>query len=178
VLGYAAICDDLLFRPDSFRRFEAAMQELGEHLGFAAHRPEVDFGKGPDNLWAFGGTRFVIIECKNEATADQISKEYIDKSSGRRNWFTQTYGPGCISESVIVHPSKVVSRYASPESNLRVLTPLKLDEFKTAVSTLAKSIAQLGTFGDVQGIAKALNYLGLTGDVIVPRYTEAFVVEK
>lgn len=178
LIGYNAFLDDLVFQPDSFRQFEAAVQEMGEHLGFVAHRPELEFGKGPDNLWALGNTRFSMIECKNEATADEISKEYVDKSSGRRNWFNDTYGPGCKAESVIVHPSRVVSIYASPEPGLRVLTPAKLEELKTACRTLAMGIAQSGNFGDIPAIAKALNQLGLMGGRIVGRYSEAFVMAK
>jgi hypothetical protein len=179
LLGYNAVLDELAFQPNSFRRFEAAMQEIGEHLGFRAHRPEIEFGKGPDNLWALGNQRFVLIECKNEATADLISKEYVDKSSGRRHWFTDTYGPGCTAESVIVHPSKTVSRFASPDPMLRVLTPPKLDEFKAACLTLARTIAQLAAgFGDVHAIAKALNHHELTGDKLVSRYTEPFIMER
>ena len=70
--------------------------------------------------------------------------------------------------------SNVVSRFASPESGLRVLTPSKLDEFKSACKTLAKSIARLGNFANVQGVGVALNQLGLTSDQIVTRFTEAF----
>jgi len=176
VLGYNSILDDLLFAPDSFNKFEAAIKNLGEHLGFDAHRPEIEFGKGPDDLWALGGQRFAIIECKNEATADEISKEYIDKSAGRRVWFSDTYGPGCSAESIIVHPSRVVSKYASPEHGLRVLTPKKLEDLKTACRTLASTISSLGSFGDIQGIARALAQLGLTADQIVSRFTDTFVM--
>jgi hypothetical protein len=112
VQGYNAILDDLAFQPCSFRRFEAAIDELGDHLGFAAHRPEVEYGRGPDNLWGFGAMRFAIIECKNEATSTIISKEYVDKSAGRRHWFAELYGPGCTTASVMIHPSNVVSRLA------------------------------------------------------------------
>lgn len=178
LLAYNAILEELVFQPESFQRFEAAIQGIGEHLGFAAHRPEIQFGKGPDNLWALGGQRFVMIECKNEATTNMISKHYINQSSGGRHWFTQMYGPGCTAESVIVHPSKIVSRQASPEPALRILTSTKLDEFKSACHTLANGIAQLPSFGDVQGIAKALNHLELTAEKLVLRFTEEFVMEK
>lgn len=177
VQGYNAILEELVFQSSSFRRFEAAVNDLGTHLGFAAHRPEVEFGKGPDNLWGFGGTRFAIIECKNEATAAFISKDYVDKSSGRRYWFAEQYGPGCAAASVMVHPSNVVSRLASPDPSLRILTPQKLDELKNAVRTLAKGIAQSG-FQDVVAIGRQLEHLHLTGDKIVARYTEPFVMER
>lgn len=176
VQGYNAILEDLQFQPSSFRRFEAAIDELGRHLGFASHRPEVEYGRGPDNLWQLGALQFAIIECKNEATSAVISKDYVDKSAGRRHWFAESYGPGCTAASVMVHPSNVVSRLASPDPSLRILTSRKLDELKTAVRTLSKGILQSG-FHDVTSIGRQLEHLGLTGDKLVVRFTEAFVVE-
>lgn len=177
VIGYNSILSELRFHQDSFRQFEAAIQDLGEHLGFRAHRPEIEFGNGgPDDLWAVGGQQFVMIECKNEATATTISKDYVDKSAGRQHWFDGTYGPGCSVASVMVHPSYVVSHYAAPDPKLRIMTVKKLAELTAAVRSLARSIANSG-MADVTAIGKALDYHNLTAGKIVDAFTESFVME-
>jgi hypothetical protein len=117
-----------------------------------------------------------MIECKNEATADIISKSYADKSAGRRHWFEATYGPGCQADSVMVHPSGVVSHYAAPDPHLRIMTLKKLEELKAAVRALARSIANSG-MSDVVAIGKAVDYLNLSAAKLVPAFTEAFAMQ-
>ncbi len=177
VIGYNAILSELRFSQDSFRRFEAAMKDLGEHLGFRAHRPEIEFGNGgPDNLWAVGGRQFVMLECKNEATATIISKDYVDKSAGRHHWFEATYGPGCSVASVMVHPSSVVSHYAAPDPKLRIMAVENLDQLTAAVRSLARSISNSG-MADVTAIGRALDYHKLTSGKLVKAFTTSFVME-
>lgn len=177
LIGYNSILSELRFHQDSFRQFEAAIQDLGEHLGFRAHRPEIEFGNGgPDDLWAVGGQQFVMIECKNEATATTISKDYVDKSAGRQHWFDGTYGPGCSVASVMVHPSNVVSHHAAPDPKLRIMTLKKLAELTAAVRSLARSIANAG-MANVTAIGKALDYHNLTAGRLVEAFTDPFMME-
>jgi replicative superfamily II helicase len=56
-------------------RFEQALQELSEALGFAGERPDKVWKEGPDNLWAIDDTHYVLWECKNEV---DVSRAEID----------------------------------------------------------------------------------------------------
>ncbi len=53
-----ALIEDLDWYEDDANRFEAAIRELGALLGLGSQRPEVEIGKGPDNLWALGRSSF------------------------------------------------------------------------------------------------------------------------
>lgn len=58
------LLDDLDWGAEGSKRFEAAMQDLGYFLGFGSQRPEDTIGHGPDNLWALGNLKYLVIECK------------------------------------------------------------------------------------------------------------------
>jgi Helicase C-terminal domain len=178
VIGFNAILEDLCFGPNSHERFEEAIKSLGFHLGFASHRPEREFtGGGPDNLWAVGGAKFIVIECKNEAISEIISKEYTDKSSGRNHWFENTYGPQCTYWSVMIHPSKVVSNATAADPKLRIVTDVELSRLKTAVRNFATTIAKNG-FGSANSIAESLKYHRLTAENIIDTYTVPFTTQQ
>ena len=57
--GVRSMLDDLAFDADQERTdaAEAAMRELGLHLGFSATRPEKEAGKGPDGCWGLTPTQ-------------------------------------------------------------------------------------------------------------------------
>ena len=178
VVGVNAILEDLVFRPESFRAFEQAMKSVGEHLGFAAHRPEVEFGKGPDVLWAVGDQRFLIIECKNEAYTPLISKKYVEQLSGRAHWFNDIYGPGCSSVPIMVYPTEIVSKDVTPDPRMRIMTQAKLTLFREAVRSLANGVAAMNSFKNVADVAKLLEHLNLTGGKIAERFTVPFKIER
>ena len=68
IIAANAIIEELAFRPDSFRRFERNLHDAAFMIGFVSQMPERDYGKGSDVLWATGGLKYLVIECKNEAT--------------------------------------------------------------------------------------------------------------
>ena len=84
LIAVNAILDDLAFDTDPARvdPFEQAVADLGTHLGFTTQRPERDFKRGLDDLWAFGGQNYAVIECKNAAATDFIRKTDLDQLSG------------------------------------------------------------------------------------------------
>lgn len=58
-------------------RFEQALHELSEALGFAGERPDKVWKEGPDNLWALDATHYLLWECKNEI---EITRAEINKA--------------------------------------------------------------------------------------------------
>jgi hypothetical protein len=77
VLAMNGLLGDLVSVPDTASRFEQAMNQLAFFLSFKGQRPENEFGKGPDNLWEVGSLQYFVIEDKNGATTDLISKDSL-----------------------------------------------------------------------------------------------------
>jgi hypothetical protein len=91
LIAVNAILDDLAFDTDPARvdPFEQAVADLGTDLGFTTQRPERDFKRAPDDMWAFGGHAYAVIECKNAAATDFIRKTDLDQLSGSLSWFRE-----------------------------------------------------------------------------------------
>ena len=104
-LDINGLLEDLKFVPDTAKTFEEAMREVAEFIGFKAQRPENDFGKGPDVLWAVGGLRYFVIECKNGAVSQTVNKSDCNQLTGSIMWFRDRYDHSCSSEPILVHPS-------------------------------------------------------------------------
>jgi uncharacterized protein YdbL (DUF1318 family) len=54
VVGLDAILADIAWDKERTDEAEAAIADLGLHLGFSAHQPELTYGIGSDVLWAVG----------------------------------------------------------------------------------------------------------------------------
>jgi hypothetical protein len=83
----------LTFAPDHpHERFEAALRELGEILGFESRRPEREVNDGPDVLW-IDGQFAVPMEAKNrmKQTTDAISKHAAGQLMQAEAWTKKTY---------------------------------------------------------------------------------------
>jgi hypothetical protein len=91
-------------------------------------------------LWVVGNQQYILFPCKSGAISNAISKQYADQASGNMNWFTQTYGPGCVSTPVIVHPSTVLDNDAYAPNSTRVIDKGSLTKLCEAVSAYAAGI--------------------------------------
>ncbi len=173
LLQVNGLLDDLSFSQGNANQFEAAMQELAGFLGFLSQRPELDFGSGPDVLWAVGNLDYFVIECKSGATNATVSKYYANQLSGSMNWFTKRYDQTCKAIAVLVHPSRHFEAAATPHATTRVFTehklPLFKDEIRAFVQACMASIATLDS-KHVQGL---LDQHGLTPDKIIQKFTES-----
>lgn len=75
-----------------YEKFEGALNQIGVVLGFVCSRPDKETGGyGPDNLWAIDSNKYLVIECKTEATTQTIKKDYCNQLSGSVNWFKENY---------------------------------------------------------------------------------------
>jgi hypothetical protein len=171
VIEAHSLLEALVFAPESSEQFECAIKSLAQLLGFEGQRPERETGKGPDVLWALGHMRYLVIECKNGATAKEISKQDSDQLSGSMNWFASMYDTPCTAVPIMIHPVEVFSRQASPHRESRIITTAKLDALQSAVRKFVKSIALLNNLKDHKEIARLLSLHGLTADQLVARYT-------
>ncbi len=103
-----------------YEKFEEALNQIGKLLGFVCSRPDREIGGyGPDNLWAIDSSKYLVIECKTEATTPTIKKDYCNQLSGSVNWFKENYVYPNECIPIMIHPSTVVDAVASPDENMR-----------------------------------------------------------
>ena len=65
VLYADTILGDLKFEKDTSKRFENAIRDVFEMIGYNARQPEREVGKGPDDFVMLGTGDYLVIECKN-----------------------------------------------------------------------------------------------------------------
>ena len=141
MIGVHNVLERLQFVPDTARDFEDAFKELGLLIGFGAQGPESEFGSGPDVLWQVGPTDYLVIECKNGATNQTISKSDVNQLAGSMNWFKEHYGPAAKATPVMVHPGTQLGLGATAPEGMRVTGREKLKGLKDTVEKLFGGLA-------------------------------------
>jgi len=157
------LVSDLHFVDVPFHDFEKALEKVGLLLGFESHRPDTEFGSGPDNLWRTDDGSLFAIECKNEATADEISKDYCNQVSGHKNWVEEKYGEQVDCTTFLIHPSDRTADNASPPKGMRVIDKTGLQNLRNALNAFGTAVAENWETLDSDTIASRLNRLGLNG---------------
>jgi hypothetical protein len=173
IISFNAIIDKLIFAPNSSNLFEQALKELGEHLGYASQRPEIVYKKGPDNLWGGPTNHFFVIECKNEATTDKISKGYCNQLNGSINWFSNKYPDNVNFTPILIHPSNIFENAASPSPNIRIVNNEKLDLLRRNLRDMATQIAAANY--ETNTIAQLLKHFKFEPKLFIEHYTVNFV---
>ncbi|MBN9373898.1 MAG: hypothetical protein J0I40_00605, partial [Cellulomonas sp.] len=168
-LGYSAILADLVFGPRTLP-FEAALDDLARHLGFAGQRPERDIGRGPDNLWALNDNTFLVIEAKSGAGEHPVFKDDAKQLSNAMDWFREQY-PVTTGTPVLVHPWSTFDSKAAAPQRCRVITTEKLFSLRDALDRFATALAQDDAFRDPVRVSKLLAHHGLTARNLLERYT-------
>ncbi|MCX6992976.1 MAG: DEAD/DEAH box helicase family protein [Kiritimatiellaeota bacterium] len=172
MVSVEAMLADLRFGVDS-EVFEAAIQRLGEALGFACERPDKEWKEGPDNFWRVRDNRCLIIECKSEVAVDraEIEKRETDQMNRSAAWFAKHY-PGVEANHVMIIPPKKLSSSAA-------LTHLTTVLQKKGLEKLIKNVRSFfGEFfaADLQdlselNVGKALERHQLGVDHLLTDYT-------
>ena len=168
ILGFREIIDRLTFTNNA-SNFESTMEELGTLLGFESHRPERDIGSGPDVLWSLGDSKYLVIECKNEATR-KVWKKDAAQLAHSMNWFTEKYDNTCTAIPILVHHSGCHEQDAIPPQNARVLDDEHLRKLCEALKQYASTLANRTNF-DEKDILKLLRFHGLIAGDFTARYT-------
>ena len=75
-------------------KFESALKDIGESIGFLSQRPDKEIKKGPDNLWCGVENQYFLLECKNEVedTRSEINKHEAGQMNSHAGWFEDIYG--------------------------------------------------------------------------------------
>ena len=158
-----------------YEKFEEALNQIGMVLGFVCSRPDKETGGyGPDNLWAIDSSKYLVIECKTEATTQTIKKDYCNQLSGSVNWFKENYVYPNDCTPIMVHPSKFVDVVASPDENMRVMTEEELTCFRKNIRDFYSTLCHNGSISDISKINELLSIYKLRKDDITNMYTVKF----
>ena len=161
---------------EDFERFEDALDTVGKALGFVCSRPDKETGGyGPDNLWALDVSFYFVIECKTEAKTSTIKKDYCNQLSGSVNWFYENYSSQYNCQPIMIHPSSVVDRVASPNENMVVITEKELCLLRNSIRGFYGALSHNGNMVDVEKINDLLKTYKLRKEDIISNYTVKFV---
>ena len=162
------LLENLDWGEEGSKRFESAMLDLGKFLGFGSQRPEDTAGCGPDNLWALGGLKYLVIECKSGAViAEKISKHDTNQLNGSIVWFNEKYDKTCSMTPIIVHPKTVFEHAASPHADIRIINGTGLTKLREAVRAYSTSLTASGGFKDAREVERQLQFHKLFASEIV-----------
>lgn len=167
-----AVVDSLIFAPSSFKSFETAFAKLGELLGWGGIR--ITDGIGPDVFWYLGNLQYAVIECKNEATSKTISKGYCEQLLSSVSWFSRKFEDDCSCIPIMVHPSNVFDKYASPAADFRMMDEERLVLLKDKLKEFCKAISIDGNFKSPRQLTQILNQFCLTPDLFFSTYTTTY----
>ena len=183
VIHVDSILDDLIFVENTANSFENAIKNVASIIGIHSSRPEKEGALGgPDDLWAIDNLKYFVIECKNGVKPDitEISKSDCEQLLSSMQWFENLYAGNNYSYyPIIIHRVAEFDNHASPSPRMRVMTEELLEEFKTAVRSLAKSIAsdqRIAT--DANELQKLLLHYKLNGEAIVEAFTLSARIKK
>lgn len=171
IIHINSILDRLSFSQDT-HDFERALETIGEMLGFKSSRPDtMTKGKGTDNLWAIGDNKYLIFECKSGVTRGIISKDDCNQLGGSVRWFQMEYENGYQWIPVLIHPTNIMDRLASPVSNMKIMTSELLNKLKKQIKTFCSALVSTGGWNDEAKIGDLLLMYKLRGQDIVAQYT-------
>lgn len=75
---------------------------------------------------------------------------------------------------VLIHNSDVFSTEASPNPNMRIMTPKLLEDFSSAVRMFVENVVKNGVIGNIKEIEKLLDSYNLNGEKIIYHYTKKY----
>lgn len=121
-------------------RFEQALHELSEALGFAGERPDKVWKEGPDNLWALDASHYILWECKNEVELSraEINKREAEQMNRSYAWFMKHY-PSSNVRNIMIHPTNVLQSAASFLNPVEVMSQKELLQLVKRVRLFFKS---------------------------------------
>ena len=161
------LCSDLQFSENTSNTFEAAINDLAWFLGIRGQRPEKDYMKGPDNLWALPNGSFLVIECKNGTTSEKgISKKDAGQLGQSMDWFAAKY-PASPSVPIMIHKERFLGQGASLVTSMRVIDPDGLEKLRRNLRGFSTQLADPDVMANASKIAQRLEQFELNTDAFV-----------
>jgi hypothetical protein len=133
-------------------RFESALDEIGQALGFECQRPDKQWGQGPDNLWGLRDAEYLLFECKSEV--DIKRAEINKKETGQMNnscaWFKRVY-PGAKVMNIMIIPTPKLSAGGGFNETVEIMRTKELSRF---VENIRNFFEELRSF-DLHDLSEA-----------------------
>lgn len=138
MLSIGNITDELTFGMPA-EKFENALQELGETIGFMSQRPDKEFKKGPDNLWCGVDDNYFMFECKSEVLEKraEINKHEASQMNSHCGWFEALY-PAKEAKRILIIPTKNLSYHANFTHEVEIMRKNGLKRLKENVNGFFK----------------------------------------
>lgn len=162
----------------SSNKFEQALYDLGELLGFECQRPDKEIRKGPDVLWNLGNGKYIIYECKSEVSDEnrEISKHEAGQMNSHCGWFENEYGNEVIVKNILVIPTNKLSYAADFTHEVKILRKDKLSELKQSVSSFVNELKEYELTALVDAkINDLLNIHEIDTKSIMEKYFEGYL---
>lgn len=167
------LCELLNFGTEA-DKFEAAMKNVGELLGFISQRPDKTIKKGPDNLWGLGRNSFVMFECKSEVSQERkdIHKSEAGQMNNHCGWFEKEYLDAEVYR-VMVIPTIYLAYDADFTHDVKIMRKNKLSLLRKNIVGFFKELKEYDLFNlDDNFIYQCLEVHGLDNDSIISKYAE------
>lgn len=175
MISVEGILQNLSFGMQS-EKFEAALKDVGEAIGFLSQRPDKEIKKGPDNLWCGVENQYFLLECKNEVdeTRSEISKHEAGQMNTHSAWFEKMYGDAKCKRILII-PTIKLSYHADFTHAVEIMRKNKLNKLKNNVRNFFKefSIYVLHEVSD-QKTQQFVDAHNLDIDSLMSMYTERY----
>lgn len=123
-------------------KFESALKNLGEILGYVSQRPDKEIRKGPDNLWCVSNKKYVFFECKNEVDENRnaIKKSEAGQFNNHSGWFKEEYGELVDVLRIMIIPTKQLAHDADFNEKVFVMRRNGLKKLKDNLKKFVKEI--------------------------------------
>ncbi|MGL5873748.1 MAG: DEAD/DEAH box helicase family protein [Xenococcaceae cyanobacterium] len=155
-------------------KFEQALQELGNAIGFQSQRPDKEFKKGPDNLWCISSNEYLFFECKSEVdnSRNEITKSETGQMNNHCAWFEREYNTNPVKRILII-PTKSISAQGNFTHKVEIMRKGKLKLFKDNIKSFFKEFKdyQINEVSD-STIQEWLNIHKLDVKSLQQEYTE------
>ncbi len=175
MISVEGILQNLSFGMQS-EKFESALKDVGEAIGFLSQRPDKEIKKGPDNLWCGVENQYFLLECKNEVdeTRSEISKHEAGQMNTHSAWFEKMYGDAKCKRILII-PTIKLSYHADFTHAVEIMRKNTLNKLKNNVRTFFKefSIYVLHEVSD-QKIQQLVDAHNLDINSLLTMYTEPY----
>lgn len=175
-LSINATLDNLSFGVEA-DKFESALKDVGELLGYISQRPDREIRKGPDNLWCGSNNYYLLFECKSEVSEKR--QEITKKEAGQMNnhcaWFEDQYGKDTKIDRFMIIPIKDLSYEGDFTHNIRIIRRNGLRRLKDQVKKFIKELKKfsLNEISDTK-LQEALNLHHLNIEEFSKQYSEEY----
>ena len=138
IMNVNGILENLSFG-QPYDKFEKALQDLGEAIGFLSQRPDREFKKGADNLWCVSTDEYFMFECKSEVedSRSEIKKIETGQMNNHCGWFEQEYKTAKVKRILII-PTKEVSKQGNFTHEVEIMRKGKLRSLRDNVRSFFK----------------------------------------